>query len=139
MRATGLDPETTYEVEADVRRGTTLITVQYGTATTVAGWSWWTPKNAGSPFNVTPAEWLAFYNMIDEARSLAGLGTYGFTRSSYYFQSGMPFYSWMMTQPATAIDDINGTVANELKTITSGDRIYAWYFENLRVALNNSL
>jgi hypothetical protein len=45
----------------------------------------------------------------------------------------------MMTQPATAIDDINGTVANELKTVTSGDRIYAWYFENLRVALNNSL
>lgn len=102
-------------------------------------WEWTYAKTSGGYFNITGAEWLAFYNAIDLARVKNGLSAYAFTRTSSYFDTGDIFYYWMMTQPATAIDDINGLVSNEIKAVSSDDIIYAWYFNNMKTALNNAL
>jgi len=102
-------------------------------------WAWLYPKTSGQGFNITRAEWIAFCNKINEVRVAKGLGSYSFATSITYVDKDKPFYAWIFLQAATAIKDLNIGVANEVLGIKSGDNISAWYFENLKNALNNAI
>lgn len=110
-------------------------------ATTLLGelWEWHYPKTSGSGFNVTPAEWLAFCNKINEVRVAKGLSAYSFTTSATYIDKDKPFYAWIFLEAVNAINDIGSEISTELLGIKSGDDIYAWYFDNLKNALNSAI
>ena len=105
----------------------------------ISSWEWFTPKTSGLGFNLTKDEWIAFCNKINEVRTAKGLTAYSFTTSSTYIGIGKPFYAWIFLQAANAIDEINGQVSSELLSVASGGYIYAWYFNNLKTALNNAI
>ncbi len=141
--ATGLTPDTKYYIDAEIYNRDGLIVTLNGVATTevltVLPWNWWYSKSSGNDFYLTPDEWKAFCNRINEVRALNGLGQYGFTTSSTYIASGKPYFAWIWLQASKAIDDLGTGVASACLNVKSNDDIYAWYFENLRVALNNAI
>lgn len=111
----------------------------YQATTIVNGWEWLYEKVSGQSFNITATEWLNFINKIDSVRNMYGLPNYGFTRTSSYFLKGQPFYYWMFRQAASAINDINGQVPSNYMQVSSGDKIYASYFNILKNILNNAI
>lgn len=138
---TGLTKETTYMVKIKVAASGYSDSNWSNYLATTLGlyWEWSNAKTSAGTFNVTPTEWLAFYTRINEVRVKCGLSNYAFQTGAEYFGTGKPFYYWMMRQPATAIDEINGQVTDSIKSVNSGDPIYASYFENLKTALNNAI
>ena len=138
----GLQPNTQYFIEIKVG-GTGYEDSNWAGyyATTLAAelWEWHYPKTSGSGFNVTPAEWLAFCNKINEVRVAKGLSAYSFTTSTTYIDKDKPFYAWIWLEAANAINQINGQVASACLNVNSGDIIYPWYFDNLKTALNNAI
>lgn len=105
----------------------------------IVQWNWFTPKTSNMGFNITRAEWLAFCGKINEVRIAKGLSAYSFTTSTTYIDKDKPFYAWIFLQAVNAINDIGSGISTELLGIKSGDDIYAWYFENLKTALNNAI
>lgn len=102
-------------------------------------WDWHSPKATGIGFNITRTEWLAFCNKINEVRVAKGLSSYSFTTSSTYISKDKPFYAWIWLQCANAINDLGTGVSSACLNVKSGDDIYAWYFDNLKTALNNAI
>jgi hypothetical protein len=141
LTISNLLPNTTYSFEVEVNLDGTWYTRPTITITTLVGtlWEWQNPKTQGTGFNLTPTEWLAFCNKINEARVYKSLAEYSFTTSTDYIATGKDFYAWIFLQAANAINDINSQVASEILAVVSGGTIYAWYFENLKAALNNAL
>lgn len=113
----------------------------YVTLANIAPWEWMKPKTVGQGFNITRAEWIAFCNKINEVRiAVLGQGSeYSFTTSTTYIDKDKPFYAWIFLQAANAINEINGQVSQQCLSVKAGDNIYAWYFENLKSALNNAI
>lgn len=143
LTATGLTPNTTYSISAEIYNNAGLIVTLSGTATTkaltVLPWNWWYSKTAGSDFYLTPDEWKAFCVRINEVRAKNGLSSYSFTTSLTYVSSGKPFYAWLWLQAVNAIDVLGTGVATANKNVVSGSDVYAWYFDNLKTALNNAI
>jgi len=138
----GLQPNTQYLIEIKVSGSGYQDSDWAGYyATTLAAelWEWHYPKTSGSGFNVTPAEWLAFCNKINEVRVAKGLSAYSFTTSTTYIGKDKPFYAWIFLEAVNAINDIGSGISTELLGIKSGDDIYAWYFDNLKNALNSAI
>jgi hypothetical protein len=138
----GLQPNTQYFIEIKVG-GTGYEDSNwagyYATTLSAELWEWHYPKTSGSGFNVTPAEWLAFCSKINEVRIAKGLSAYSFTTSSTYIGKDKPFYAWIFLEAVNAINDIGSGISTELLGIKSGDDIYAWYFNNLKTALNSAI
>ena len=134
-----LSPNTTYTAQCIVYRTTDWEIVYSNTASfttlapSVSPWEWHNPKVSGEDFNVTFGEWNGFCARINQMRNAKGLGAYTFTTAI----SGNPFYATMFKEAVNALDGFG--VAAELKTVTSGSRIYAWYFTNLKASLNNAI
>lgn len=143
FKATGLTPNTRYNIDADIYWTNGLIVNLSGVATTqpidIKLWEWQNLKTSGAGFNVTRAEWIAFCNKINEVRIAKGLSAYSFTTSTNYIDKDKPFYAWIFLQAANAINDLGTGVATEVLNVKSGDVIYSWYFENLKTALNNAI
>lgn len=110
-------------------------------ATTLAAelWEWQYPKTSATGFNVTPEEWLAFCNKINVVRISKGMLAYPFTTSPTYIAKGKDFYAWLWLQAANAINEINGQVASACLNVNTKNDIYAWYFDNLKNALNSAI
>lgn len=111
----------------------------YATTLPSEPWEWFTPKISGGDFNLTAEEWKAFCARINEIRVLNGLSLIDFTIDNPYLAKGNPFYAWIFKKAANAINEINGQVAAECLNVVPGDDIFAWYFENLKTALNNAI
>lgn len=138
----GLQPDTQYLIEIKVSGSgyeDSDWAGYYATTLSAELWEWQYPKTQGVGFNVTPEEWLAFCNKINVVRISKGLLAYPFTTSSTYIGKDKPFYAWIWLEAANAINQINGQVASACLNVSSGDDIYAWYFENLKTALNNAI
>lgn len=139
---TNLSPNTQYLIEIKVG-GTGYEDSDwvgyYATTLEAVLWEWHYAKTSGIGFNVTPAEWLAFCNKINEVRVAKGLSAYSFTTSSTYIGKDKPFYAWIWLQAANAINDLGTGVASACLSVNSGDIIYPWYFDNLKTALNNAI
>jgi hypothetical protein len=138
----GLQPNTQYFIE--IKAGGTGYEDSnwagyYATTLSAELWEWHTPKTTGAGFNVTRAEWIAFCEKINEVRVAKGLSAYSFTTSTTYIDKDKPFYAWIWLEAANAINQINGQVASACLNVNSGDNIYAWYFDNLKTALNNAI
>ena len=112
------------------------------TATTlpapVSPWEWYTPKSSGGNFNLTAGEWLAFCERINQMRVARGLSTHSFATTLNWIGKDKPFYAWIFKQAVSALDGFQG-LADELKNIQSGGKIYAWYFSNLKSCLNQAI
>lgn len=145
----GLSSNTSYTIEIKVGGAGYADSnwVAYTISTNqLVPWEWFTPKTTGANFNITRDEWLAFCTRINEVRLGIGLASYNFTTSSIYILSGKPFYAWIFLEAATAINEINGQVAPQCLAVKSysvsqgnDSTIYAWYFDNLKTALNNKI
>jgi hypothetical protein len=137
-----LQPSTQYYIEIKCG-GTGYIdsawSAYYATTAPTGIWEWYVEKTTGSNFNVSADEWYAFCNKINEVRVANGFAEYDFSSSSTYVATGKPFYAWIFLQCANAINQINGQVATEILNVQSNDDIYAWYFDNLKTALNNAI
>lgn len=141
---TGLSKNTTYRVRLKctaVNYNDSELSGYYSVTTNdLAPWNWISNVSSNAAFKITPTEWLAFINRIDEVRVAYNIGLYGFTRTSTYFESGKLFYAWMFTQAANAIDEIpNITIPAALLNVASGDRMYASQFNDLKTALNTAI
>jgi len=135
-----LSPGTTYTIYGWAQQAASPYTYwTAGQVTFTTKWEWWTPKTSGVGFNVAADEWLAFCNTINKIRVAKGLTEYSFTTSADYIAKDKPFYAYMFLQAANAINEINGQVSTECLNVVSGNDIYAWYFENLKTALNNAI
>ena len=111
----------------------------YATTLDAELWEWQYPKTSATGFNVTPEEWLAFCNKINVVRISKGLLAYPFTTSSTYIAKGKDFYAWIWLEAANAINEINGQVASACLNVNTKNDIYAWYFDNLKNALNSAI
>lgn len=139
---TGLAPNTQYFIEIACIGSFYSMSDwagYYATTLSAELWEWHTPKTTGAGFNVTRAEWIAFCEKINEVRVAKGLSAYSFTTSTTYIDKDKPFYAWIWLEAANAINQINGQVASACLNVNSGDNIYAWYFDNLKTALNNAI
>jgi hypothetical protein len=141
---TTLSKNTTYRVRAQctaINHNDSELSSYYSVKTDDLGiWNWISNVSSNAAFKITPTEWLAFINRIDEARVAHNMDPYGFNRTSTYFESGKLFYAWMFTQAANALNEIPGiTVSLTLRNITSGNRMYASQFDDLRTALNTAI
>lgn len=141
---TGLLPATTYTVNCTVYRSSPWEVVYSNSVSfttlspPVQPWDWYTSKTSGGSFNLTPTEWLDFCERINQMRVARSLSAYPFTTSSTYIGSDKPFYAWIFKEAVNALDGFWG-LADELKTVQSGDDIYAWYFTNLKSCLNQAI
>lgn len=93
---------------------------------------WDTPKASGGSFNITATEWNHFLDAINSARTGKGLTAYNFT----YASKGGDFYAYMFNQAVQAISAMNPPISPP-STRSSGDEIYASYFNRLRDSLNS--
>lgn len=141
-------PNTQYYIEIKVG-GTGYIDSDwagyYATTLVAVLWEWWTPKTE-SNLGVTPDEWLAFCNKINEVRVANGLTAYSFTTSTDYIGTNKKFYAWIWLQAANAINDLGTGVAADclnvksfLDSMNSDSLVYPWYWDNLKTALNNAI
>ena len=138
----GLTPNTQYYIEIKVSGAGYQDSDWAGYyATTLAAelWEWWELKESGMGFNVGADEWLAFCNKINQVRVSKGFLAYPFTTDPTFIAPGKDYYAWIFLQACNAINQINGQVATELLNVASSDDIYAWYFDNLKTALNNAI
>lgn len=138
----GLSPNTKYYIEIKCSGSgyeDSAWAGYYATTSSAEPWEWYYSKTSGQSFNTTRVEWIAFCNKINEARIANGLSVYSFNTSTTYIDKGKPFYAWIFLQSANAINQINGQVSTQILNIKSGDQIYAWYFSNLKTALNNAI
>lgn len=141
---TGLKPSTVYTANCTVYRNdndTVVYTNSYSFVTAappVLPWEWYTPKTSGDNFNLTAVEWLDFFERINQMRIARGLSAHPFTTTSNWLGKDKPFYAWMFKQAVSALDGFWG-LAEELKSIQSKDKIYAWYFNNLKSCLNQAI
>lgn len=104
----------------------------YRNIQTSANFEWDTPKTSGGGFNITAAEWNRFLDAINSARAGKGLTAYNFT----YASKGGDFYAYMFNQAVQAISAMNPPISPP-STRSSGDEIYASYFNRLRDSLNS--
>lgn len=152
LRATGLIPNTTYNIDADIYASSGLIVSLSGTATTapadIEPWEWYTPKDTNEDMltPVTRQEWLDFCDKINEVRVANGLSEYSFTTSTAYISAGKPFPAFIFLQAADAINDMGGIAPQllDVKPMSEdpwGDssKIFPWYWSNLKSALNNAI
>jgi hypothetical protein len=117
----------------------------YATTLEAILWEWWTPKEVDN-LKLSPDEWLAFCNKINEVRISKGLLSYPFTTSPTYIADDKVFPVWVFLQAVNAINEMGG-IAPQLLTVKSMDEspwgddsiIYPWYFDNLKTALNNAI
>lgn len=145
---TGLTPNTQYFIEIKVGGSGYIdsdLAGYYATTLVAVLWEWLTPKTE-SNLGVTPDEWIAFCNKINEVRISKGLAAYSFTTSSTYVAKDKKFYAWMWLQAANAINDLGTGVAADclnvksfLDSMNSDSLVYPWYWENLKTALNNAI
>ncbi|GEM_PF-2900708 len=141
---TNLTPSTIYTANCTVYRNSPweVIYSNRDTFTTyappVSPWEWYTPKTSEGNFNLTAAEWLDFCERINQMRIARGLSSHPFTTTSNWISKDKPFYAWIFKQAVSALDGFWG-LAEELKTIQSGNKIYAWYFNNLKSCLNQAI
>jgi hypothetical protein len=145
---TGLSPNTEYYIQikigADGYEDSDWVGY-YATTLAAELWEWWTPKD-NEDSDISPDEWLAFCEKINEIRVANGLSEYSFTTSSTYIGKDKPFYAWIWLQAANAINEINGQVAADclnvksfLESMNNDSIIYPWYWYNLKTALNNAI
>ena len=144
----GLQPNTQYFIE--IKAGGTGYEDSnwagyYATTLAAELWEWWTPKEVDN-LKLSPEEWLAFCNKINEVRVANGLSAYSFTTSPTYIADDKVFPVWVFLQAVNAINEMGG-IAPQLLTVKSMDEspwgddsvIYPWYFDNLKAALNNAI
>lgn len=139
---TGLNPNTQYYIQIKCSGSgyqDSDWAGYYATTLPTQPWEWHNPKTSGTGFNVTRTEWIAFCNKINEARLSKGLSSYSFTTSTDYIDKDKGFHAWIFLQAANAINALGTGVASQVLNVKSNDDIYAWYFENLKVALNNAI
>jgi hypothetical protein len=114
-------------------------------STRPANWEWYTPKIQGANFSLSAAEWNDFTSRINAFRDYQGLATISFTTAPY---GDGKVYAFMFNQALVGIRGgvLGGTSYSELNrdtsialpsSVNSGEAIYAWYFNNMRDALNS--
>ena len=129
----GLQSGTTYKVSVKAFDNSGNVSAEdYRNIQTSVSFEWDTPKTSGGYFNITAAEWNRFLDAINSARAGKGLTAYNFT----YASKGGDFYAYMFNQAVQAISAMNPPISPP-STRSSGDEIYASYFNRLRDSLNS--
>lgn len=132
-RYTGLQQGRLYKVSVKAFDNSGNVSVEdYRNIQTSVNFEWDTTKTSGGSFNITATEWNRFLDAINSARAGKGLTAYNFT----YATRGGVFYAYMFNQAVQAISAMNPSVALP-STRSSGDTIYASYFNQLRDSLNS--
>lgn len=107
-------------------------------------WTWANPKTQGTAFNLTVAEWNDFTNHINDFRTYYDkkytktIGKYSFTTAP--FDPSKKFYAWIYNQAVTAISQMSPPISIPTDTAlakSSGEKIYARYFNELSNSLNS--
>lgn len=130
---TGLQQGRLYKVSIKAFDNSGNVSAEdYRNIQTSANFEWNTPKTSGGNFNITATEWNRFLNAINSARVGKGLTAYNFT----YASKGGDFYAYMFNQAVQAISAMNPSISPP-STRSSGDEIYASYFNRLRDSLNS--
>ncbi|MBE2918580.1 fibronectin type III domain-containing protein [Anoxybacillus flavithermus] len=130
---TGLQQGRLYKVSIKAFDNSGNVSAEdYRNIQTSANFEWDTPKTSGGNFNITATEWNRFLNAINSARVGKGLTAYNFT----YASKGGDFYAYMFNQAVQAISAMNPSISPP-STRSSGDEIYASYFNRLRDSLNS--
>lgn len=138
----GLNPGTKYKLTLGARNLKQYYASEAKVFYTLQGnFEWDSAKISGNAFNITASEWSRFQEAINFKRNNRGLSYYDFSK----FYTGNTFSSDAFNQVITAINQIYthiGTstqIAPEISGgVNTGDIVYAWYFNNLRDALNNA-
>jgi hypothetical protein len=151
----GLQNGTTYSVGVRSYDGdlniSTMDWMVIETVVVVPVFEWDTAKNPNEAFNVSASEWNRLTDTITLAREHQTNKTaISFTTAPY---SDGRFYAFMFNQALVGIrggqlepngfnyeplDGIDLTNYSLPANVNSGDIIYAWYFNNLRGALNSA-
>jgi len=138
-----LTPSSKYElaIKATDGEGNTSSTSYIDNIWTQSdNFEWTYAKVSGEPVNVRANEWTSFQSKINEKRAINGLSNYGFTT----VYAGSTLTANIFNQSITAINAIyskkgqSTQIAPQISGgVSSGDIVYAWYFENIKSALNN--
>ena len=94
-------------------------------------WNWYSTIEQGQPIKLSALEWNDFCSKINEFRDYCGLSSYNFTK----VYRGQKIKSSVVNEARTAIADIPGHGGLPNRT-WSGHEITAYYFKQLRIALN---
>lgn len=94
-------------------------------------WNWYSTIEEGEPIKLSHQEWNDFCKKINAFRKYKGLSNYSFTTVS----KGDPIKSEVVNEARTAIADIPGRGGLPNRT-WPGHEITAYYFKQLRIALN---
>lgn len=94
-------------------------------------WNWYSDIAQGKPIKLSAREWNDFCTKINAFRKYKGLSSYDFTTVS----RGQPIKSSVVNEALTAISAIPGHGGLPNRTY-SGQAITAYYFLQLRIALN---
>jgi hypothetical protein len=138
-----LTPNTKYQLElyANDDAGNES-NVSYITVWTLGdSFEWDYAKVSGQSVNVTANEWTSFQNKINGKRNACGLSNYGFTT---VYAGSTDLTATIFNQSINAINQIYNKlglptqIAPQISSgVAKGDDVYAWYFENIKGALNN--
>ena len=130
---TGLKQGKLYKVSVKAFDNSGNVSAEdYRNIQTSVSFEWDTPKTSGGSFNITATEWNRFLDAINSARAGKGLTAYNFT----YASKGGDFYAYMFNQAVQAISAMNPPISPP-STRSSGDTIYASYFNQLKNSLNS--
>jgi len=142
---TGLTPNTKYElaINATDGAGNTSSTSYIDNVWTLSDtFQWSLAKVSGQAFNVTASEWTNFQNAINDKRNRHGLSSYNFTT---VYKNSTELSAAIFNQPITCINQIYSKLGQSTQIspyisggVAKGDTVYAWYFNNIRDALNNT-
>jgi hypothetical protein len=105
-------------------------------ATRPTNWYWTTAQNSnghkisGVQFSMLATEWNSFTQRINGFRKYKNLSDYPFTTVS----RGGIFYFYLFNEANAAIGNMNST---GIGNVTTGNKVYASYFNALMNALNN--
>jgi hypothetical protein len=128
----------------------TMDTSNVETVIVVPIFEWDTPKSPNQPFNITTSEWNRLTDTITAARAHQNKTEISFTTAPY---GDGRFYAFMMNQALVGIrggtltpggfnyeplDGIDLTNYPLPDNVSSGQTIFASYFNNLRGALNSA-
>lgn len=138
----GLSPGTSYDFRGDATPTGSYMRSYYGVFSTTNNrpnnFSWTNIKSSEAAYNLTPAEWNAFLNKVNEFRTFKNLAAYSFDRTiiaaginQYVVPTANSFNS-----ARNAISDMNPSVSLP-GFASSGETITAYHLNRIKDSLNS--